>query len=315
MNITPIISPEQRETFITMGFVHVEQAYPHDVALSAQQDVWKRVKEMGADPDDRTTWTKPMIHLTETYDTPAFRKCKTERLKQAVDELVGVGRWTTRETQDGWGWWPVNFGVGADADWTVSTNGWHWDGIHFQHSVDAPDQGLLLLCFFSDIASHGGATLAAAGSHQIVARFLASQKEPMQLGTAIKSCIEQNLWLRDLTGMLDINDQSAWPRDFKKWHESGDRVERFMNRSYVDEAGTELKVVETTGRAGDIYLCHPFLFHAAAPNTLRQPRFMCNRTTPLDRRLDVRRENPSPTLVEQAIINALYGSTPNRVAS
>ncbi len=307
-----IISQEQRNQFIQLGFVRVEQAYPHDVALAAQQDVWQRVEEMGADPKDPLTWTKPMIHLTETYDTPAFRQCKTERLKQAVDELVGAGRWITRETQDGWGWWPVNFSVGADSDWTVSTNGWHWDGIHFQHTVDAPDQGLLLLCFFSDISSHGGATLAATGSHQVVARFLAKQNEPMQLGTAIKACIEQNLWLQDLTGTLSSDDAALWPANFRSWHESGNRVERFMNRPYVDDHGTALRVVETTGRAGDIYLCHPFLFHAAAPNTLRKPRFMCNRTTPLNQRLDIRQDNDSASPVEAAIINAIYGSSAAR---
>ncbi len=304
-----ILSPAERSQFVKRGYVRVGEAFPHEAAIRAQQDVWRRVKEMGADPEVPATWTKPMIHLAETYDTPAFRECKTERLKKVVDELVGVGRWTTRDVQDGWGWWPVNFSVGADAEWTVSTGGWHWDGIQFQHTVDAGDQGLLLLCFFSDIESHGGATLAASGSHQVVARFLAKQSEPLVLNSAISLCIKDSLWLQDLTNTLNTEESNSWPAGFRKWHESGDRVERFMKISYMDEDGAELQVVETTGRAGDIYLCHPFLFHAAAPNTLRVPRFMCNRTTPLSHKLDIRRDNPMPSLVEAAIIEALYGSS------
>lgn len=40
------------------------------------------------------------------------------------------------------------------------------------------------------------------------------------------------------------------------------------------EATAELPRALATGRAGDVYLCHPFLVHAAQPHQGRTPRFM-----------------------------------------
>jgi ectoine hydroxylase-related dioxygenase (phytanoyl-CoA dioxygenase family) len=38
--------------------------------------------------------------------------------------------------------------------------------------------------------------------------------------------------------------------------------------------GHEPRVVECTGRAGDVYLTHPWLFHTIATNASRRPRPM-----------------------------------------
>jgi hypothetical protein len=42
----------------------------------------------------------------------------------------------------------------------------------------------------------------------------------------------------------------------------------------VDAATTSRPVVAATGRAGDVYLCHPFLVHAAQPHHGSRPRFI-----------------------------------------
>ena len=36
----------------------------------------------------------------------------------------------------------------------------------------------------------------------------------------------------------------------------------------------DLPTIEATGRAGDVYLCHPFLVHAAQTHRGTQPKFM-----------------------------------------
>ena len=56
-----------------------------------------------------------------------------------------------------------------------------------------------------------------------------------------------------------------------------------------------------TGPAGTVYLCHPFLVHAAQPHRGRQPRFMAQ--PPLLPREPLTIDGPSP--VEQAIAAAL----------
>ncbi|WP_308639532.1 hypothetical protein [Paenibacillus silvisoli] len=140
--------------------------------------------------------------------------------------------------------------------------------------MDAPEQGLLCLCIFSEIGPQGGGTLVAEGSHQVVARYLAGKPNGVGPQEGIDECNLQHPWLAALTGQAD---DSFLPGE--------DRVEKFMKRAYVDEHGTKLRVIETTSSPGDVILCHPFLYHTPSQNHSGVTRFMCNRTTPLKDRM------------------------------
>jgi hypothetical protein len=64
-------------------------------------------------------------------------------------------------------------------------------------------------------------------------------------------------------------------------------------------------VVRATGDAGTVYLCHPFVVHAAQPHQGKNPRFLAQPPLlPLDPD-SRRRAEPSP--VEQAVARALGG--------
>lgn len=55
-----------------------------------------------------------------------------------------------------------------------------------------------------------------------------------------------------------------------------------------------------TGKAGDVYLCHPFLVHAAGwPHRGTQPRYLAQPPLALREPLDL--EAPDPTPVERAV--------------
>lgn len=287
-----VLSEAQVEHFIDRGYVKLDGAFPRERALAAQDFLWGKLAERGVRRDDQATWTEPMVHIKESYSDPAFGACASERLADAIEDLVGEGRWATRGKPAGWGWWPVNFAQGADQPWDVPTRGWHWDGQHFRHFVDSPEQGLLLLCMFSEIDSKGGGTLVAAGSHAVTARFLAEQSAGLELGEAIAQCRAQHPWLAALCGL----EGAARPSD---------RVAHFMEQATVDEHGTALQVVETTAQPGDVILCHPFLFHSASSNHLGRPRFMCNRTTPLKARMAFDRPEGDYSAVEISIRRAL----------
>ncbi|GBG06427.1 hypothetical protein PAT3040_00954 [Paenibacillus agaridevorans] len=73
-------------------------------------------------------------------------------------------------------------------EWTVPNVGWHWDGIHFRHYVDAPDQGLVCLCLFSDIGPQGGGTLVVEGSHHLCHPFLIHAASPNHSGVPRFMC-------------------------------------------------------------------------------------------------------------------------------
>lgn len=60
-------------------------------------------------------------------------------------------------------------------------------------------------------------------------------------------------------------------------------------------------VVTATGEAGTVYLCHPFLVHAAQPHRGQRPRFMAQ--PPL---LPVEQGNREPNAVERATARALH---------
>ena len=276
--------------FIEDGYVKLEEAVPRSAALAAQDFLWDRLAAQGVRRDDPATWAEPMVHLKEVYADDVFQACQTPRLTGAIEDLVGRDRWAGKGRPTAWGWWPVNFAVGADKPWTVPTGGWHWDGIQFRHYVDSPDQGLLLLPMFSETGPRGGGTLIAAGSHRPVARLLARHPDGLEIGEAIALSHRTYPWLAELAG---------------KTKTVPDRVAYFMDESHPDDTGQPLRVVEATASPGDVYLCHPFLFHAASQNHSGVPRFMCNRTTSLTGRMNVRALTLDSSPVEISIHQAL----------
>lgn len=287
-----VLTIEQVEQFMELGWCKLESAYSERDALAAQAVVWRRLESRGVYKDDRSTWTQPMVRMNENYDTPEFRRCKTDRLRDAIEDLIGAGRWALREKPIGWGWWPVNFFSGADRPWDVPVEGWHVDGIHHPQFVDSKEQGLLLLCLFSEIKPRGGGTLVAEGSHKAVANVLADHPEGLAVKDVNRITKEQP-WFDRLTGAVPLE-------------KSVNRIDFFMNNTYMDsQKGISLKVAETTGAPGDVIIGHPFLFHAASQNHAGIPRFMCNNQAPLKDRIVLEREDGDYTPLETSIRNAL----------
>ncbi|MGP4018280.1 phytanoyl-CoA dioxygenase family protein [Saccharopolyspora sp. 5N708] len=62
-------------------------------------------------------------------------------------------------------------------------------------------------------------------------------------------------------------------------------------------------VALATGVLGDVYLCHPFLVHAAQPHRGRTPRFMAQPPLHAKQHLDLQDDQPTP--VARAVLNGL----------
>ncbi|MFC4812522.1 hypothetical protein [Paenibacillus sp. GCM10023250] len=281
-----VLTKDQIDHFMARGWVKVKEAFPRELALECQRFIWEKLRPAGIDANDRATWNKPMHYLREAYSGGAFDRCNTARMADAIEDLVGHGRWIDRgvygqeEVVSTWGWWPVNFSFGAERPWTVPTAGWHWDGGHFRHYVDSPDQGLLCLCIFSEIGPRGGGTLIVEGSHQVVARFLERHPEGLEPQEGIDKLNLEHPYLAALTG-----------QDGSREDDPG-RLERFMGTWHTDADGFQLRVAETTASPGDVILCHPFLYHTPSQNHSGVPRFMCNQKTPLKERMNFDRADP-----------------------
>jgi len=307
--MTPkVLSSEQIEQFMARGWTKIEAAFSEETASACQDFLWSRLHERyRVVREDRATWQPPMAFIAENYNEAPFDACATERLRDGIVDLVGPDRWVAQNETGWWGWWPVNFSVGADRKWDVPCDQWHFDGPTECNYVDQSSNGLLVICLFSSIGSRGGGTLVIEGSHQIVARYLKENPGQTQR-EGIKGTIASSEYLQAIS-KCDGAASASWkghsapivPQEFTPTP----RIEEFMNRSFCDEQGTQLRAVEVTGEPGDVFLGHPLLFHSPSFNHSGVPRFMCNRKTPLfePMRFDRADENYSP--LEESIRRAI----------
>ena len=99
----PALSADDIATFVRDGFICIDEAFPEDTAEQARAILWKAT---GCDPEDRSSWTRPVVRLDQ-FGQPPFREAaNTPKLHAAFDQLVGVGRWYPR---DSLGTFPIRF--------------------------------------------------------------------------------------------------------------------------------------------------------------------------------------------------------------
>ncbi|MCX6471537.1 MAG: phytanoyl-CoA dioxygenase family protein [Corynebacteriales bacterium] len=185
-------------------------------------------------PDDTTSWTEP-VRRVDSPMTPSFAAAaRAPALTEAYDQLVGRGRWTQRIEL---GNVAIRFPTGTDAGDT----GWHIDASYLPPgasryfvNVSSRDRGLLMLFLLSDVGDDDAPTRIRAGSHLDVPRHL------LPYG-------DTGIDMFDLAGALDTIGSRETP---------------------------ERREVLATGAAGDVFLCHPFLVHAAQRHRGTRPRFM-----------------------------------------
>ncbi|MBU1304914.1 MAG: phytanoyl-CoA dioxygenase family protein [Alphaproteobacteria bacterium] len=225
----PALTQAQIDCFITDGFVRLDNAFSSDLAAQARSILWAA---SGCNPDDRTTWTQPVVRLGD-FAQPIFQQiANTPALHQAYDQLVGPDRWLPRGSL---GTFPIRFPSPTDAGDT----GWHVDA-SFRH--DAPDfldwrvnvhsrgRALLMLFLFSDVGEVDAPTRLRLGSHLEVAHYLAPAGD---VGRSLRDMIA----------------------DRPDWFDTG-------------------REALATGPAGTVFLCHPFLVHAAQRNLGTNVKFM-----------------------------------------
>jgi hypothetical protein len=215
--------------FIADGFVRIPGAFTRDVADAARAILWR---DTGCDPDDASTWTRPVVRLGMYAQPPFVEAANTPRLHAAFDALAGLGRLLPR---DSLGTFPVRFPSPddpGDAGWHVDASFGYDDPdfLNWRVNIRSRGRALLMLFLFSDVGDDDAPTRIRAGSHLDMARMLAPAGE-------------SGLSLREMA------------------------ANRFGETAHCPE-------VLATGEAGTVYLCHPFLVHAAQPHRGSEPRFM-----------------------------------------
>lgn len=250
---------DEIDGFIRDGYLKLEYAFPRELAGEMRGILWR---EMGLDPDDRTTWTQPVVRLGGHAEPPFAAAANTPALHEAFDALVGPGRWTPLM---GLGTFPVRFPSPADpgdAGWHIDVSfagegGDPNDFLGYRANVTSKGRALLALFLLSDVDENNAPTRIRAGSHLDVARRL----EPAG---------ERGMTLRELA-----TDDFAESR--------------------------ERPVHLATGEAGTVYLCHPFLVHAAQAHHGTEPRFIAQPPVYPKVPLSLDRTDGGYSPVEQAI--------------
>jgi hypothetical protein len=224
-------------------------------------------RDTGCDPDDPATWTRPVIRLGY-YDQEPFRKAaNTAVLRAAFDQLVGKGRWRARPNL---GTFPVRFPSPDDP----GDAGWHID-VSFPPESGDPNEQQDYSAWRVNITSRGRALLML---------FMFSDVGELDAPTRIR-----------------VGSHHDMARFLEPAGEAG------MSHLVVDQMGAERPQALATGEAGTVYLCHPFLVHAAQMHRGSRPRFMAQPPLHPAEPFILEREDGDYCPVEIAIRQALQG--------
>jgi hypothetical protein len=193
-------------------------------------------RDTGCDEADPTTWTKPVIRLGMYEQEPFTRAANTSVLHQAFDQLVGPGRWRPRSDL---GTFPIRFPSHRDP----GDAGWHVDSSFPPDSGDTTD----FLNWRINVTSKGRALLML---------FLFSDVGENDAPTRIR-----------VGSHLDVARILAAAGDYGL-----SSRELAATKDFAKTAAR--REVLAIGEAGTVYLCHPFLVHAAQPHNGSRPRFL-----------------------------------------
>jgi len=227
-------------------------------------------RDTGCDEADPKTWTKPVIRLGAYGQEPFAKAANTPVLHQAFDRLAGPGRWRPRSDL---GTFPIRFPSADDP----GDAGWHVDSSFPPDSGDTRDY----LNWRINVFSKGRALLML---------FLFSDIGEMDAPTRIR-----------VGSHLDV------ARILTDFGDYGLSLKELVAAEGFAETAARREVL-ATGDAGTVYLCHPFLVHAAQQHRGSRPRFLAQPPLMPGEPFLLQRADGVYSPVEQAIRMALRGA-------
>lgn len=256
------------EEFASTGVVLLRDVFSEDDAAAMREVVWTDLFHTdGVVREDPSTWRRstPRRAVHHAKRHPVFHAIFGPRLREVADRLLSPG-------------WTVSGGLGnllvdfQDADrWHLPGRDGHWHlDTRWSAGMDRLPS-LRLFAVFGDVPPGGGGTLLVAGSPYFVLRHLADdrsaalQDPELRAGDAAAGLFRSHPWLAELTG-------SERPDEWDPGYEEA-RRRKFMDTA-TELEGTPVRVIETCGRPGDVFVCHPWTIHCRPPIASRGPRFI-----------------------------------------
>lgn len=264
------LSDAQAHRFVEDGFVRIDGAFPREIADAGRAALWQAI---GCDPHDPRTWTRPVVRIGPINDRDgtqplSFRDAANTAVLHDAFDRL-VGR----------GRWKPRPNVGAFV-------------VRFPSPVDPGDLG-----WHVDV-SFPGENDDSEGRDYSAWRVNITSRGRALLMLFLFSDVGEN----DAPTRIRVGSHFDMARLLAPAGEAG------MAHLQLADVGVEREVALATGEAGTVYLCHPFLIHAAQKNRGKTPRFMAQPPLAPAAPFCLERADGAYSPVETAILRALQVS-------
>lgn len=256
------LSDAALQEFHSIGFVRLKGAVPPNEVGTMEDAVWRLLEQRGLFQNDPSSWQfdSSAKAIQDLHQVTKLNELKTDEsspedypmVREALDAVFGDQQ---RAAAANWGQPLVTF-PHRNGPWMMPNTIWHFDHHYFKTRAI---NGINVFLFINDVDAEGGGMVVVKSSPLLMDRLLESGAKLSKMNEQNKMFLNSHSWLRGLK--TSRNNLSV------------DRNQRYMDADTNIE-GIPARVVELTGKAGDVFLCHPALFHAPAPNVSDQPRLM-----------------------------------------
>lgn len=249
-SIVRVLTATQLDEFSHRGILRVSSFVTEEIASVAAARVWEVLSDRGVRREDSATWPEARQQKLQAISRADVYLPFAEQLARFADQVLGAGRWRALNAGGPLVTFPER------VPWQIPHKGWHFD-LPARGSVERP-VALRLLGLVESVEPRGGGTLVVEGTHELTRRLVSSAAGNFGHSADVRKRLAATYeWFRHL------------------FSEGRDR-ERFFVPAEID--GVSVRVTELTGDAGDAYLMHPWLLHAAGPNTSNRMRSMMTHT-------------------------------------
>ncbi|KAJ6469261.1 hypothetical protein C8R45DRAFT_1055112 [Mycena sanguinolenta] len=243
---TPALTEAQKSFFLTHGFVHLPGCFSRAASDAFTAALWPR---LGMSPTDKSTWHTERTNMPSSANSVPIAEFAPAAWA-AICELLGGEARISDKTKKWNDSFIVNLGVEGQGEVPPrELEGWHVDGDFFVHFLDSPEQALLVIPLFSDIAPGGGGTAICTDGIGVVAKHLYDNP----------------------AGVTPWMDPRGTPEPT-----GPNRLAFYRSIVQNPALSSDASFHEMTGQVGDVYLLHPLMVHSATKNATRVPRVITN---------------------------------------
>jgi hypothetical protein len=264
-----MLSKVQVRRFIEEGFVRIDGAFSREIADKGRAALWHAVC---CEPDDPAGWTRPVVRVGTMNDEHGTQRLSFRRAANTPVLYDAFNKLVGRgrwQPRPNVGTFVVRFPSPADP----GDLGWHVD-----------------LSFPGDTGDRTGRDYSAW-------RVNVSSRGRALLMLFLFSDVGED----DAPTRIRVGSHFDVARLLAPAGEAG------MAHLQLDSVGAERDIAYAMGEAGTVYLCHPFLIHAAQRHRGETPRFMSQPPLAPAVPLCLERADEAYSAVEIAIREALRG--------